>query len=159
MRAGPPIQWSHWKKWGDDGEMFSQSFRLNNSSFVGQWISQWDAAKVYKSHVTVQRNRVGIQDPSLLISLKIILQATTRQQRFYCTGRDTPITGSHLTAAESDCDTHTHIHTHTRYKFTLKESILINAGLALNTGGRPSWTTELTLHLRGVHVHKRDRDG
>lgn len=55
MRAGPPIQWSHWKKWGDDGEMFSQSFRLNNSSFVGQWISQWDAAKVYKSHVTVQR--------------------------------------------------------------------------------------------------------
>lgn len=155
MRAGPPIQWSHWKMWGDDGEMFSQSFRLNKSSLVGQWISQWEIQeprdgpekqswhpRSVSSHF-FQKNIAGNNPGSSVFTAPVGIHPSL----------------GHTSLQQSQTVTHTHIHTHTRHKFTLKESILINAGLALNTGGRPSWTTELTLHLRGVHVHKRDRDG
>lgn len=131
MRAGPPIQWSHWKKWGDYGEMFSQSFRLNNSSFVGQWISQWDAAKVYKSHVTVQRNRVGIQDPSLLISFKKNIAGNNPGSSVFTApvGIHPSLGHTSLQQSQTLWHTHTFIHTqgissHSRNQYWLMQVLL-----------------------------------
>lgn len=75
---------------------------------------------------------------SLMSYLQIFVGNITAA--FYCTGWDTPNPGGwDLTAAERQNVTHTNTHSHCistcTYRHTIQESILINAGLALNTEG------------------------